>query len=335
MKARLSALALTGLLALAAALPASSQTLALKVASYVPANSPWDQGLKRLAAEFARISNGRVTLVFPQSLKASTESDIIQKMRLGVDGALLTTMGIAEIYPDSLALSTPSLVRNDAELDAVLQSVLPIIKAKLSEKYVVLGIYKGGWIRYFSTTPIVYPEDLAKLRMSTSPTDEKITRLLQSIGTRTVKGDMSALILQLNSNAVDSFYLSPIFVAALWSQLQGKISYMSSFKVCPFIGSIVFTKSSWDKVPPELRPRLEEAVQKIGAEMAANSDKLETASIEALQKDGLKIPAYPADADSRWNKVFQEKRESVISTMFSADFLAAMDAALAKARKGK
>ncbi len=335
MKHRSTLIALVVILSLFSVMPAFSQTLSLKVASYVPANSPWDLGLKRMAADFERVSDGRVKLVFPQSLKASTESDIIQKMKLGVDGALLTTMGIAEIYPDSLALSMPSLIRNDAELDTVLEAVMPLIKDRLSEKYVVLAISKGGWIRYFSTMPILYPEDLAKLRMSTNPNDEKITRLLQSIGTRTVKGDMGALILQLNSNAVDSFYLSPIFVAALWSQLQGKIAYMSSFKVCPFIGAIVFNKASWEKVPPELRPRLEEVVRQVAAEMAAGSGKLEDASIASLQKAGLQIPAAPADAEARWNKVYQDKRDGLIAGMFSRDFLVAMDSALAKIRKGK
>ena len=47
-------------------------------------------------------------IAFPQSAHVASESDIIQKMRLGVDGALLTTFGLAELYPDSLALSMPS-----------------------------------------------------------------------------------------------------------------------------------------------------------------------------------------------------------------------------------
>jgi len=317
------------------AVPSFSQTLTLKVASFVPANSPWEIALKRLAAEFDRISAGRVKLSFPQSLKASTESDIIQKMKLGVDGALLTTMGIAEIYPDTLALSMPSLVRNDAELDLVLEAITPIVREKLSERYAVLAIAKGGWIRYFSTTPIVYPEDLGKLRMSTNPDDDKIARLLQSIGTKTVKGGMSALILQLNSNAVDSFYLSPIFVAGLWPQLQGKISYMSPFKVSPFIGTILFAKSSWDKVPADLKPRLEEAAKTIVAQMVADTGKLEETSIASLQKAGLQIPAYPADAEAKWNKVYAEKRDSIVADMFSKEFLDVIGAALLKVRKGK
>jgi TRAP-type C4-dicarboxylate transport system substrate-binding protein len=328
-------LALSLILAAAVAAPASSQVLTLKVASFAPANSPWELGLKRLAVDFDRLSEGRVRLAFPQSLRASKESDIIQKMRLGVDGALLSTMGIAELYPDTLALSMPSLIRSDAELEAVFQAVTPVVRERLSDRYAVLAIAKGGWIRYFSTAPIVYPRDLRKFRMSTSPDDEKIATLLQSLGARTVKGGMSALALQLNSNAVDSFYLSPILAAMLWSQLQGRIGYMSPFKVAPFFGAIVFAKASWDRVPADLKPRLEEAVRAMAAGTAAETEKLEEASIASLRTAGLRIPAYPDDAEAEWSAVYAGMREGIVAGMFSKGFLEIIDASLAKARKGR
>ena len=236
---------------------AEAQTLTLRMAANVPANSPWDLGLKRLAAEFDRVSGGRVKIVFPQSAHVATESDIIQKMRLGVDGALLTTFGLAELYPDSLALSMPSFIRDDAEFDAVLDAVQPLIESKLGDRYVVLAISKGGWIRYFSKTPIAYPSDLAKLRISIDPSNEKVIELMESVGARTVKGTTADFLLQVNSNTVDATCVSPIYIASLWSQLRGKIAYMSGFKVAPFIGAIVFNKASWDKVPADLRPRLD------------------------------------------------------------------------------
>ncbi|HRY72425.1 MAG TPA: TRAP transporter substrate-binding protein DctP [Spirochaetia bacterium] len=315
-----------------AAAGAGAQALTLRVASYVPPNSTWDIGLKKLAADFDRISGGRVKLVFPQSLRASSDSDIIQKMKFGVDGALITTMGVAELYPDSLALAIPSIIRSDEEYDAVLAVVEPLIRKKLADRYVVLALAKGGWIRYFSKSPIVYPEDLVKARMAVSADDDKIQRLLQSVGTRTVKADMAALILQLSSNTVDAFYLSPVQLASLWTQYKSQVSYMSPFKVSPFLGAVIFTKQSWDKVPAEFRPRLEEATREAARVMARESAKLEEDAIAAMVREGLKVPAYPADAEPKWNALYAEKRDSLVATMFSADFLEAMRKALASAR---
>jgi len=305
------------------------------MAANVPVNSPWDLGLKRLAAEFDRVSGGQVKLVFPQSVRVSGESDIIQKMRLGIDGALLTTMGMAELYPDTLALSLPSFVRNDAEFDAVIAAITPLVRRKLSDRYELLALSRGGWVRYFSRQPVVYPEDLAKMRVSVDPVDEKVARLMQSLGARTVKGDIGAMLLQVNSNAVDVMFLSPILVASLWSQVRGKIAYMSAIQVSPFIGAVVFNKASWAKVPADLRPKLEAVVSDMAVRITADSAKLEAEAIAAMRKDGLKTADAPADAVAKWNAVIGARRETLIASMFSSDMLDAIDAALEKARSGK
>lgn len=336
MKSRNVAFAiLMSILAPAAGLSAKAdaQTITFKMAANVPANSPWDLGLKRLASEFSRVSGGRVKIVFPQSAHVSTESDIIQKMRLGVDGALLTTFGLAELYPDSLALSMPSFIRNDAEFDAVLEAVHPLIESKLADRYVVLAISKGGWIRYFSKTPITYPSDLAKLRISIDPTNDKVIQLMESVGAWTVKGTTADFLLQINSNTVDATCVSPIYIASLWSQLRGKIAYMSGFKVAPFIGAIVFNKASWDKVPAELKPQLEQVVREMAAEIGVDSAKLEADAIASL--DGIKSPPEPPDAAAKWAEVISQRRNGLLAQLFSSDMLETMDTALAKVRNAK
>ncbi len=311
----------------------TAQTLTLRIAANVPANSPWDLGLKRLAAEFDSVSAGRVKIAFPQSAHVATESDIIQKMRLGLDGALLSSYGLAELYPDSLALSLPGFIRNDAEFDSVLEAVEPLFKSKLGDRYVLLGVSKGGWVRYFSKSPIVYPSDLANLRISIDLGNENVIRLLQSLGARTREGTMSDFLLQVNSNTVDATLESPIYIASLWSQLRRKLAYMSSFKVAPFIGALVFNKSSWDKVPAELQPKLEQVVRDMAIQIGLESEKLETQAIASL--DGIKSPPETADAGAKWAQAVAERRNGLIARMFSADILDAMDVALAKARKSK
>jgi len=320
---------------LGSAAAAFAAPLTLKMAANVPVNSPWDIGLKRLAADFDRVSGGQVRLIFPQSVRVSGESDIVQKMQLGIDGALLTTMGLAELYPDSLALSLPSLVKNDAEYDAVLEAITPLVRKNLAERYELLALSRGGWVRYFSREPLLYPEDLAKMRVSVDPVDDKVAKLMQSLGAKTVKGDVGAFLLQLNSKSVDTIFLSPVYIASLWSQLRGKLNYMSSFRVSPFVGVVIFNKTSWAKVPVELKPKLEKVMLESAARISADSAKLEEEAIAKMLKDGLKIPDAPPDAAAKWDAVMQSRRQGVISTMFSAEMLEAIDSALATTRGGR
>jgi len=332
---RSPALLLLLVLSLAAPLLAASQELTLKVAAFVPQNSPWDTGLKRLAADFERISGGRVRMTFPQSLKGAGESDIIQKLKLGLDGALLTTSGLAELYPDTLALSMPSVITDDAELNAVLEAVDPMIKARIGQRYTVLAVTKAGWIRLYSKSPVVTPEDLSRLRVSVPQGEKLIDALFQSLGCRTVKGDWSSLFLQLSSNAVDVFYTSPIMVAGLWSQFKGKISYVSPLPIAPYIAALVFSRASWEKVPADLKPQLEAAAKKLAADMSVEGAKMEAESLAALKQQGLVMPPATATTAASWQKVYLERRTTLLGEAFSADFLAAVDAALARARAGK
>jgi TRAP-type C4-dicarboxylate transport system substrate-binding protein len=307
-----------------------AETTILRMASNVPAGSPWDMGLRRLAAEVDQVSGGRVKVVFPQSAHVSSESDIIQKMRFGIDGALLTTYGLAELYPDSLALSLPNLIRSDAEFDAVLDAVAPLIKAKLKDRYIVLGISRGGWLRYFSRSPILYPSDLVKLRISLMGDDDNIIELMQSAGARTIVGTTTDFLLQFNSNAADATLTSPIYIASLWSQLRGKISYMSPFKVAPFVGALLLNKSAWEKIPADLRPAIEKVVTDMGKRTSIDSAQLETEAIAAL--DGIKVSNEPEDAAKKWADQSEEWRKGPVKRMFAPDILTAIDGALATTR---
>ena len=154
---------------------------------------------------------------------------------------------------------------------------------------------------------------------------------MQNVGARIVEGTDADFLLQLNSNAADATCVSPIYAATLWSQFRGKIEYMSSFKVAPFIGALVFNKSSWDRVPIELRPRLETLVAGMASEIGRASAALEDQAIASL--DGIKIPPEPADAAQKWETLTAGWRRGLITQMFSPDILATVDAALAKARQ--
>lgn len=307
------------------------QPVTLRIAANVPPNSPWDFGMQRLAREFDRVSGGRVRLAFPPSARVASEEDDIRQMRLGLDGALISSQGLAALYPDSLALSMPGFIANDEEFDAVLAAVRPLIEAKLSDRYVLLALTKGGWLRYFSRSPIARPSDLAGLRVSIERGDEKLSRLLESVGSRLVPGSIADFILQMNSGSVDAICESPIYIATLWFQLRGKLAYMTSFKVAPFVGAMIVNKSSWEKVPADLRPSLERLVEKMSRESSLEGLKLEDRAIASL--DGIKSPPLDPDAATQWTALAADRRAGLVAQLFSADMLNAIDAALSRIRE--
>lgn len=323
------------LVALLACAPmvAGAQVVTLRFAANVPVNSPWDIGLRKLAAEWSTISGGRVRLTFPQSIRNASEEDILQKMHFSIDGAILTATGLATIYPDSLVLSMPSVIKNEQEFDAVLASFVPLIRSKIADRFELVTMNKAGWIRFFSNQPIQKPADLRKLRIAVGADQEKIARIFKSEGVRTVNADLGSIVLLLNSNGLDAFYTSPIFVATLWSQFRKTISDASAFRVAPFFGVVLFSKESWSRVPAELRPALIAAAEKMGAQISMDTDRLETEALDAMKGDGLRVAPLTQDDEKSWQSLYAEERKSLLPELFSKEVLGELDKALGTVRK--
>lgn len=323
------ALALT-ILVLSATLPVCAQDIVLQIGLTAPVNSPWDLGLKKIAAEWSRVSGGRVKVVFPKSVSSASQSDLIQKLKLSLDGAVLDTTGMGFIDGDIYFLSMPSVIRDDAEYDRAMAAALPLMRKKLGDRYELVTVAKGGWVRFFANQSIRTPDDLKKVRMGVNRNMESMTKLLQSIGVRTVKADSSSTLLQFNSGALDAMYSSPLFVAALWSQYKNVVTHMTPFRVAPFFGAIVINKRSWDKVPEALRPALREVAERISKEIGDEAVRLEEEGIAAMKRGGLIVPDYN-QADARaWESLYASLMPSVVAEWYSPDFTRAIYAGMGR-----
>lgn len=310
-----------------------AQPITMQIAAAVPVNSPWDHGLRKLAAEWAAISGGRVRLAFPRSMANASQADILQKMRLSLDGGLIETSGLYQLDNDYLYLSMPAVIRNEVEFEAVTKALAPIMARRFEGLYEVVTIAQGGWLRFFSNRELAVPSDIAGMRIGVNENQEALIRLLQALGARTVKSDASTVLLQFNSNALDVGYTSPIVVATLWSQYRRSVTHMSGFRLSPFFGALLINKRSWDRVPAELRPALKEAADRIAAEIARETLKLEEQAIASMTREGLRVPRMSDAQLAEWNELFSGARmQGLLSEWFSADFRRAIDAAVAELR---
>ncbi|GAB1432792.1 hypothetical protein MASR2M29_14170 [Spirochaetota bacterium] len=298
-----------------------AQNIVLQIGSTAPANSPWDLGLKKLAAEWSSISGGRVKIAFPKSVSSSSQEDLIQKLKFNLDGVILDTTGLGLIENDAYFLSMPSVIRNNSEYDTVMNAAIPLIKNKIGDRYEFIAAAKGGWIYFFSNQEINTPDDLRKVRMGVNRNMENITRLFQSIGVRTVKADSSSTLLQFNSGALDAMYSSPLFVAALWSQYKRVISHMTAYPLAPFFGALIINSRSWNRIPDDLKARLIASAEKVFKEIGEQSDKLEMEAIGTMKANGLTVSAASELNNKIWNSFYNEKLNSDVIMWFSEDFV--------------
>jgi TRAP-type C4-dicarboxylate transport system substrate-binding protein len=115
--------------------PAAAQRkITIKLASLVPENTPWGVQLNQMAAEWAKVTNGEVQLIIYYNNKSS-EGDILRQLNMNqIQAAMLSTFGLKRINPEIMTLSCPFLIRNNAELDLVLNALKPDLEKKINDK---------------------------------------------------------------------------------------------------------------------------------------------------------------------------------------------------------
>ncbi len=301
---------LFALMLVPSSLPA--QSITLQMAASVPANSPWDVGMKKLASEWSRVTNGRIKVVFSRSLANASQDAIVQQLTFGLDGALLETSGLFLLDKDTLLLSMPGIIRTEAEFQKAIKALQPVFQSRLSSQYQIIALSMGGWIRFFSNKPIKEPSDFVNIRIGVNKNQEPIIKQLQLLGAKTVKSDSSTFVMQFSSKALDVVYSSPLLVATFWNQLRTNVTHMSSFNVSPFFGGIVLSKRAWDKIPGELRPAIIEATEKIALEITQLSLQKEQEAITMMTGNGLLLPALTGAQLSAWNELFTGTQAKVI-----------------------
>jgi len=304
---------------------AFSQTLNLKLGVAAPKNSSWGMSLDRLAAEWKKTSNGKVNLIVYAGTLGDDNS-IIQKMRFGLDAGVFPSTGLSLIYEDILALSIPSLVRDDEELKAVLKELDGTFRAEIGKKgYSVITYASAGWIWLFSRRPVAKPSDIVNLKVAVAVDDRKISRMLQAAGAVPVQSDMNNLVGQIATGAIDALLISPSFVQSQWSFFKSYLPYVSDLRISPFVGAMLMNTKSWDRVPADLHKPFQEAADRMAVDLSREADRLDAVAIKAMASDGLSIVPLSAADRAAWYEVFVSNRERFVRDLFSKDVLDAID----------
>lgn len=308
------ALALLGGLCLQ---PLPGQTI--KIGSLAPVGSPWDTTLKRIAADWARASGGKVRLVIYPGGIVGDEPDMIRKMRIGqLQAAAMTAVGIGSVYRPALSVGFPLLVRSDEELDQLLERVSPELESGIEESgYKLVTWSTSGWIYFFSRRAIVRPDDLRsqKLWMWEGDADELAT--WTALGFQVVPVKATDVLIALQSGMIDACCVSPIAAAVYqWFALAPN---MAAIKWAPLYGGLVMTRSAWEQIPADLRPALLCSAREIALEMNAVNRDGERQAVEVMTSRGLHV-THPSQQDfGQWEQLAKEAAGRLVGKMFDRE----------------
>jgi TRAP-type C4-dicarboxylate transport system substrate-binding protein len=195
----------------------AQRKVTIKLASLVPENTPWGAAINKLSKEWADATGGEVELVVYHNGVAGDEAEVLRKLKLNqIQAAVFSSIGLNSVMPEVMALSYPFLIRDNAELDAVLTKIKPDLEAKIHQNgYVTLAWARAGWIKVFSRAPVFTPGDLMRQKLGTSAEELEMLQAFKTMGYQMVPLKMSDILVSLNGGMVDAVYQSPIAVAGL------------------------------------------------------------------------------------------------------------------------
>jgi len=291
--------ATTSICAVVLAAPASSAQV-LKLGSIAPAGSPWDDALKKINNEWTKVSGGTVSLKIYAGGVAGDEMDMIRKMRMGqLQAAGISGVGLCRIQQTILNVQLPLLIRTDEELVYVLDKMKPSFTKSIEEKgFRVIVWSVVGWACFFSKTPVVNPDDLKKQRLFVYAGDDDAVQTWKQLGFHPIPLVITDLMSSLQGGMVDAFTTTPLSAASY--QWFGLAPNMCGMKWAPLLGGIVVTTAAWNKIPVELRDKLQSSAETIGVSMQSEIDKADAQAIEVMKQYGLKISTVPPETEAKW-----------------------------------
>ena len=316
----------------------AQQKITIRLASLVPENTPWGTAINKMAADWARVTNGEVNVIVYHNGTAGNEPEVLRKLRGNqIQAAVFTSIGLNSIMPEVMAISYPFLIRDNAELDAVLAKIRPDLDAKIQQNgFVTLAWAKAGWIKIFSKAPIYVPNDLRKVKLSANPDEQEMLQAFKIMGYQMIPVSLSETLVGLNSGRIDAIYQSPIYAAG--NQIFGVAKNMMDMNVAPFMGGILMNNTAWRRIPDKYKPQLLAICKQLESQIESSIAHLETDAISTMVKYGLKINQLSPQQKQEWYTDIAQYENRLVgptNPIFSREYYQKINSILSDYRRGR
>ena len=318
---RISFIALLLCAALAApGLHAAEKMIRLKLGTLAPAGTSYHKSMQAMGEKWRKASDGAVQLViFPGGTQGS-EADMVGLMQTGnLDAGLLTSEGISQIDPAAMALQImPLAFRNLEEVDFLTDKLRPQLEARLLAKgYIALFWSDSGWVRFFSKSPVVHPDDLRKLKVFAWAGNAAESDIWKASGFSPVALDATGIPQGLLSGTISAVPTVPIF--ALAAQLDSQAKYMLEINWGPLVGALVVHKKAWDRVPATAREAMLKIAEETGRQVKAAGRAENEAAVAAMVKRGLVVQKVSPEVEAQWCAVIDKVQDQIRGRIVPAD----------------
>jgi TRAP-type C4-dicarboxylate transport system substrate-binding protein len=324
------------LAALAAALASAARAdpVVLKLGTLAPQGSSWHDILKELGQRWEQVSGGQVKVRIYAGGTQGSEGDMVRKLGIGqLQAVAITNVGMHDVIPEPQALSVPFLFDSEAQLECAFDKVRPQLEDALGKRgLVALQWSRVGSIYLFCDKPCRTPAEAGDAKVWAWEGDPKSVEAYRAAGLKPVVLSATDIVPSLQTGMIDCVPNVPLYM--LTARLFEKANYMMDAPWSHMMGATLVRKDAWEKIAPDLRPKLLAIAVELGNKVDDEVRRLNADAIAAMQKQGLKtVPTDPAPWRVAMEKTWPIVRGGVVPAPFFDQVKAARDQCRAAAPK--
>ncbi len=256
-------------------------------------------------------SKGRVEITIYAAEQLGSNAEMAEAIQMGSLDAMMMPQGQLAVYAPKLnTIGLPFLFSSYDTVYAVLDSEIgDELVAELPKSNMIQLAYWENGLRQLtnSARPIETPADVAGLKIRT-PEDSMTIAIFEALGAAPSPLAFSELYLALQQKTFDG-QENPVsnIYANNFQDVQSHIAMTNHKYECK---NMIFSLSTWNKLPPEVQELLQNASEIYGAEHRKAIVDSSDAMLAELEAAGMKI-TYPDAAP------FQEATASVYDKFYA------------------
>jgi TRAP-type C4-dicarboxylate transport system substrate-binding protein len=301
-------------------LQAAERAVRVNLGTLAPRGSSFHQALQAMGEQWRQAPGGGVRLVIYPDGTQGGEADMVRLMRLGsLHAGLLSAVGLAEIEPGVGGLQNiPMGFRTLAEFEYVNEKLRPMLEKRLAEKgFVVLFWGDAGWVRYFSTKPMLVPDDLKKNKVFVWAGNPDQVDIMKKAGYKPVPLETADIVSGLTTGLITAVTVPPII--ALVGGFEKRAPHMIDLNWAPLVGACVIKKNLWDKLPGPTREAMLKAAAEAGKQIRASNRKESEEAVEKMKKNGLTVHTVSPEVEAKWRAAAEEVYPQIRGRIVPAD----------------
>ena len=330
---RLKNLLIAGSAAALLVAPMVAAPVNMRLATIVPANSPWHKALLDMAAQLKTDTAGRVQFsVFPGGALGG-EDLVVRNMRVNsIPISLMMLSGLSTIDDSFNALAMPFFFNDMEEARSVIAKVTPLIEQRIQpKKFHLLSWTNGGWVQVFSKNPVKSLADVKKTKLYTSSGDDRMVTWYKKNGFNPIPLDANSIAPQMKFGMIDAAPM-PAYPALLLS-LYKDAPNMLDVHIAPLLGALVITTETWNKISPEDQTALTAAAKQFEDRTSKEVPANEASSIVEMKKRGLNVTTLDPKAATEFHTEADKLLGSMRGDMVPQEIFDAVKAARDAYRK--